>query len=574
VCTASHPRFSLLHPPTDLLLITTMATMADYLSRSSSPARSVDAAAVSDAAAPRSPDIDEDKPLYPLEGKYLDEADREELLSLPEIKRESVLAQRKDDEIRRQQDLQLRRALAENNKTPASAKSKRKAEDDLDGGRRTRPKAEKAKSALDDYRRARELKGTERGRRDADRGRKDERSPSSAGSDRDAEGESEVEWAEPSSDTRASHDPPADLKDFDRCRLGRSAFARVCFYPGFENAIEGCFARVSTGQNRETGQNMYRMTQIKGFTEGKPYHMEGSNGKQFLTDQYAIVAHGKAQKAWQFNACSDGHFTDQEFDRYISTLKNDNIRIPTKKYLYARLDAIHGLLNTDWTDEMLSKKFAKQREMQAKHDPVNVARTKRQAIEKRKAQAEESGDAEEVMRCDAELAALENNSSAVVNGNGARNSPFKPTKNAALAQQERMAAVNLKNRGKNAEEVRKALIEEGKKKQRAREQAAAEMKAKAEAEAAKKAEEEEAKKRALLDVPKGDDLFGDGSSDLSRAATPVGGDRTPMKRSRTGTPMNGVKKEKKPSGPIGAITKKAMDDEIIGSMDLGIDIEI
>lgn len=202
---------------------------------------------------------DEDAPLYPLEGKFTSAADRDYVLSLGELKREEILAERAQEVIKRQQDLQLRKALASNNATN-KAKRKAAAADFEDSNRRsTRPRVEK-RTALDDYREARERKGAERDRVALARDRKDERSPSPRGSEADADGESEVEWAEP----ERKDEPPAEIRDFDRCRVGRSNFAKVCFYPGFEDAIRGCFARVSIGVNRETGQNAYRMTQIKG----------------------------------------------------------------------------------------------------------------------------------------------------------------------------------------------------------------------------------------------------------------------------------------------------------------------
>ncbi len=38
--------------------------------------------------------------------------------------------------------------------------------------------------------------------------------------------------------------------------------------------------------------------------------MEAANGKILVSDQYAIVAHGKAEKEWPFLACSDSRFTE------------------------------------------------------------------------------------------------------------------------------------------------------------------------------------------------------------------------------------------------------------------------
>lgn len=197
--------------------------------------------------------------MFPLEGKFRDSVDREWLLSLPELEREQELDNRAQQDIRRQQDLQLKRARANNKSTTIS---KRKAADaDLDDGSRksTRPKMERgAKSALDKYKKAREQAGAERGKRDGRQATKrDQRSPTED-SERDAEGESEVEWADTKSSRR--QEPVAELPDYNRCRVGRTNFAKVCFYPGFEEAITGCFTRVSVGPDG------YRMALIKGMS--------------------------------------------------------------------------------------------------------------------------------------------------------------------------------------------------------------------------------------------------------------------------------------------------------------------
>jgi len=189
---------------------------------------------------------------------------------------------------------------------------------------------------------------------------------------------------------------------------------------------------------------------------------------------------------------------------------------------------------------------------------------KREKIAKRKLDAEEAGDAEEIMRCDAELAALENSAMSAVNGhsnNAVKASPVK--KAAAPNQQDQLAKLNMKNRAQTVQEVRKALLGDRRKHLLAREQ-----EAKSRADDARKAEEA----AKLLAVP-GDmkELFGD--SDASRAGTPVPGG-TP-RRSRAGTPSNGPKKEKSGvKAVLGAIGKKRMDDEVIGGLDLGIDVEI
>lgn len=217
--------------------------------------------------APHEDAEDDDQPLFPVEGKFTSHADRDRILSLPEIEREEILAERATQITRRTQDLVLKKALAASSGDAAARKRKAAAAELDDSNKRsTRPKTDKRTAALDNLKRAREQKGAERDRRDAGRSRRDEREEElSRSPSRDADSDNErVEWAEASDKRRGDRDePPAELRDFERCRVGRSNFAKVCFYPGFEDAIRGCFARVSIGLNRETGQNQYRMTQIR-----------------------------------------------------------------------------------------------------------------------------------------------------------------------------------------------------------------------------------------------------------------------------------------------------------------------
>lgn len=505
-----------------------------------------------EADAPGSPE--EEGPMFPVEGKFHSEQDRRDILALPEIQREEILAERAAEVLKRQQDLQLKKALANAQATANKHKRKAAAADLEDGGLR---RGSKKKSALDDYKAARQARGTDRTSRfDRTSDQKDERSPSSA-SERDADGESEVEWAE----TTAKSEPPADLKDFERCRVGRSVFAKICFNPGFEETIKGCFARISIGVNRETGQNLYRMAQIKGFKDGKPYSMEDNRAGNFQIDQYVIAAQGSSERPWPFHACSDGKFTLEEFQRYHSTMEKEHMRVPKKSWLVTKVHDINNFNDRTWSEEDINAKLRNRSAMQRKLDPANVAKSKRAAVEQRRAKAEEECDEEELAKCDAELAALENNA---MNGNTAirpKPSPLKAS--TAKTEQERLAALNHRNRGKTSQDVRTALLAERRKVQMEREKAFKEAKA---------AREEKARQEALA-VPKGDglnELFGD-TPDISRAGTPMSGAGTPRaKRSRAGTPVvAGLKRGSSALG--GGLGRKRVEDEVA---DLGIEVDI
>jgi RNA polymerase-associated protein RTF1 len=116
----------------------------------------------------------------------------------------------------------------------------------------------------------------------------------------------------------------------------------------------------------------------------------------------------------------------------------------------------------------------------------------------------------------------------------------------------RVAELNKKNRILEAERVRKAQLEQQRQKKMEQKKEAARRKAEEEA---KKAQEEEAAKKKNLDV---DALF-DGESGVSRGNTPQPGVVPKKKTERKGLPT---------------FRKPKMDDDIIASMDLGVDIEI
>lgn len=230
-------------------------------------------------AAPANFYDDEDK--YPLEGKFMNEADRAEIMAMPEIKREELLAERAQEVERDRQNRALRQLLSAREAETKKQEKKRKAESaDLDDSHRKTSrqrtklgggKVGETSTGIDSLKRARAEKSDRQRRRDEDKERnKDRKSYGNDDySDADADGDSEVEWDD--NKAKAKRSPsykdaqPADLHDIERIRVGRSRFAMVCFYPGFDEAITGCFARISVGVDKETGQNVYRMALIKGL---------------------------------------------------------------------------------------------------------------------------------------------------------------------------------------------------------------------------------------------------------------------------------------------------------------------
>lgn len=446
-------------------------------------------------------DVGDGDNLYPLEGKFRDAADRAAIMSMSMLDRERVLADRIEEQADRRKLKNLSSLVGGADRAAEKSKNKRKAgaADLEDNDRKTiRPKTKRS-DALESYTRQRDQVREEKSRR-ANRisgGRRSRSRSRGHSSERDADGESDEEYSR--SNVRAVEpEVPVELSDIQRVKVGRTNFAKVCFFPGFEQTMIGCFARVCVGQS-QPGVNTYRLTQIKGFKTSKPYFMDIPNNP-FYTDQYVILANGKAEKEWPFTFCSDSKISESEFEHWKKQLVADSIPLPSRSTCNSKCEKINKLISHRFTSDELNEKLEKQhkyRHLLTQSQPkATLART-----------------------------------------------------NNTNDQQNNLRLLNEKNRKQNAENVRKALVAE-KNRQRANARAkAAEMAA--------------ASKEQMLAVPKSDvdALFSEGS-DISRTATPV--QDAPVKKPDPPKEKVGIPK----------FTKMSMDDDIIGTMDLGIDIDI
>lgn len=201
---------------------------------------------------------------YPVEGKYIDEADKRHIMGMSQLDREEILGQRAEEMSKAnfQAELARRAANLQNDR-----KRKADTEEPDDAMRKSsRPKVQPRKNEkLEAYKREREQRGQQRQRQDDRRNGGRRRSSSGdrdGNSDLDADGESDVEWDDRVPE-KAREEQPASIRDFESVRVGRGFFSEVCFYPGFEEAMTGTFGRVGVGQD-STRRTLYKMAQIKG----------------------------------------------------------------------------------------------------------------------------------------------------------------------------------------------------------------------------------------------------------------------------------------------------------------------
>lgn len=287
-------------------------------------------------------------PLFPYEKLFTSAKEKSEIMALPEIEREEILAERNSQLDRHKQDKLLRKLLATrdagDSKTADKKKRKASAADLEDSKRKSSRqktvlggrKVGEASDAIEAYKRKREQKG----KRDEDRRnnaslnksanrRRDSYSPeeSDAGS-ADDEYDYDSRKRAPKKSQNLEDDLPAEIRDLNRAIVGRSNFGQYCFYPTFDKAVRGCYARVCIGPSKENPrENEYRICQIKsklllyiilililtlssGIVDGKPYAIEAQNGRSYVTTQYGLMAHGKAEKEFPFIQVSNTKFTE------------------------------------------------------------------------------------------------------------------------------------------------------------------------------------------------------------------------------------------------------------------------
>lgn len=492
---------------------------------------------------------DDDTNQYPFEGLFRSAEEKARIMNMREIEREQILAERREENERIRQNRMLRQLKV--NQEKDSKKRKASAADLEDASRkpsRARTKAGETSEKMDTLRRAREERTSRREQRerDLDRDRRKQRSPSyrdrgrsRSVDSRDSDG---GDWRRDSRQKSRTPETkeilPAELRDVERIRVGRSRFAEVCFYPGFEKAITGCYVRINIGPDPKNHQDVYRMAVIKGFTVGRPYALTDSTGHQMVVDMSVRAAHGKAERDWPFISCSDRGFTEAEWNRYKQVCLSEGLPVPTKQELVSKIDDINRLVRRQWTEQELAEKLKRQNTLMTKFSTVE-----RDSVNRMLEQARARNDQEAIERLQTKLENLDTPRLAF---RTSLTPAAKKSEGKALSQQERLAALNTKNRKYNAEEVRKAQLKERARTTQAKEKA-----------------REQSKKGGSFS--QGGALDDDGDKDtaketeaalLSHIAKLQEQQRSQVK---SGLPM---------------IHKPLMDDDIIGALDLDIDIEI
>ncbi|PFH59165.1 hypothetical protein XA68_12726 [Ophiocordyceps unilateralis] len=534
----------------------------------SAPMDESDSDAEQPASKERAPAGGDGDQKYPVDGMFASQAEKAQIMALREVEREQIIADRISEIERQRQNRLLRQMVTSvENEERKHVKKKRSADAaDLDDGERvaSRQRTGKAsETAMDSLRRARAEK--QRRKEDQDR-RKDAFSPRRDADQPESSHGFERARSRTPADDKANSLPPPELRDYERVRLGRNEFAQVCFTPGFETSITGCFTRLAVGAHPETGIEQYRMACIKGFATSRPYAMMGPNG-QFVTDQYVKAAHGKAIKDFPFIATSNGKFTDAELNRYQITCQNEGVTLPAKQSLVDKIDDINALIKHKWTGEEIKAGLSRRNELKRQFDPAQRDRLGR-LLDEAAARGEES----KVEELQGELERMSSQRLAFRTTLGAPRGGEAPKS----SEQDRLAERNRENRRMNAEQVRKAQLKE---KARSREIERAMKRGEQVPDDPSRRLRTKAKfVHDINDLPSSQQSNGSATSTPTGGATPkVGVMTTTTTTTKPQMASHLAKLQEKKYGDgkgLPTIHKPLMDDDVIGALDLDIDVEI
>ncbi|KAF6751157.1 hypothetical protein DFP72DRAFT_816916 [Ephemerocybe angulata] len=413
---------------------------------------------------------DESNDPYPYEGQYLDATDKETLLGLPEIKREEILAERSEEKRR----LQEKRVLAQMVKAQKGAGLKMELDEESVARaakrQHTARGATKEKSRKLDELKARR-KAQDESRKRAKLSPKSHRDRSASPQDMDISDDEEEDGiitreeqqedrerrllgisTSNSREEEVDDTSPAELADFNQCRLTRDLVAKHCLAPWFEEYATGTWVRYLIGN--EGNEPVYRICEIQSLSPNrvKPYKVNDR-----LIDQAVELKHGKSMKSFNMDRISNSQFTRREYERLMTVCKEEKVSFPTKGELKKKYEQMRKLQARPLTESDIDNMLKRRKEMQSTTNPSTL-KMERQRLNQARSLAQKRHDYTEVAELEQKISELQ----AQIDASGIDHV-------VGDSRDEALRKVNERNRKANVEAVRKAELAESERKRRERE---------------------------------------------------------------------------------------------------------
>lgn len=282
--------------------------------------------------------------------------------------------------------------------------------------------------------------------------------------------------------------------------------------------------------------------------------MEKPNGQKFSINQYVKAAHGSAKKDWPLITCSDSPFTEEEWARYKGVCRDDKVVIPTAEALREKKAAIVALENRTWTDIEITERLKRQGLLNGRANAQALAKYKEQLYA-----AKKNENWDKVRELEDIIIKLEPPTKLAY---GTSLTKKAPTGDVKESEQDRIARHNAEQRRKNNEEIKAAELRERAERRR-QDAALARGDSSVVVDTSRRV-----RTRAVLthDV-----------NNPSGTSTPKSVSTPQEKKDAVETVLPHIAKlqaEMNAKKGFGQISKTLTDDDVIGAMDLGIEIDL
>ncbi|KAK6198033.1 putative subunit of the RNA polymerase II-associated Paf1 complex [Scheffersomyces amazonensis] len=320
------------------------------------------------------PDVPEPELInpYPLEGKYKNEQDRDDLEDMDEIQREQILFDRTQEMERYNEKLYLQQRMKQQKQLgkPSSlpAKPSRSSNRDKTSSSKT-SKLDK----LNELKKQRQQKSRRR-RDDYDEDESEEESEDDLDDEQELDEDEEeyddgiVTWGGKSK-VRSSARKSTQLggvEDINRIRFGRTKLAQYCYYSEFPEIIVDTYGKINLGFDKRTRQPLYRLVKIIDVEHKPPKAYKLPGGVK--CDIFLVVSQNSKQtKAFPITIFSDSSISNEEFQRYIHELEKNGEQVDYLDDIKEKYQTLKAFVNKSLTDKDVNEIIAKKQQLQNKN---------------------------------------------------------------------------------------------------------------------------------------------------------------------------------------------------------------
>ena len=259
--------------------------------------------------------------------------------------------------------------------------------------------------------------------------------------DTDYEEEPEREDTTRESKGRLVEDSLIDFELANALRLSRDQIEKWIFHPQFDELARGHLVRLSVGMR--DGQPVYRLAEIRRIV---PYHRTYRlSSHTTAVKKAAVLRHGKSERTFCLDICSNSPFTPREFSRWWETMKQEGQVVPPRRIVEQRIKAWKSLETEPISDRIVAAMVEAKRTLGLSRRNLLAERT---VLLGQLTEHQQAGNIEELQRIRTDLEALE----VEIEREKASRPPEKTL--------DALIAINKRNRQANLRQAKEAMEEE------------------------------------------------------------------------------------------------------------------